>query len=320
LLPNLAERRQSVDWLQGTNPYAGVSTPQKGFPSILPLNEATDWVEEAGPSGVLLGVTGTGSSLTVDLDAESPHILISAPTGRGKSAVARSVAVQRLARGDLVVVLDIKRHSHRWARRLEPNVHYAKSAQDIGGALVNLGRELHRRNMIVDEFDGPLDQAPVGPRIIVIFEEMNATVRSLKALDKRLPEGNYTAQQGLEDLSFMGRAVKMHLVSFAQLASYRASGGSEIIENYGTRILIGHSPQAWRWLASDCGRPMTAPEEAGRGIVCQGGKARETQLLWVPEESAEEYVLRAIPAQRRARELSGSRRNLPSVWRQQIGR
>lgn len=306
-----------MDWLQGTNPYSGVSTPQKGFPSILPLNEASDWVSNLRPSEVLLGVDAVGEPMTVDLDSESPHILISAPTGRGKSAVARSVAVQRLARGDLVVFLDIKRHSHRWARKLAPNVHYAKDAQDIGGTLVNLGREVHRRNMIVDEWEGPLDQAPVGPRIIVVFEEMNATMSTLKGLDKRLHEGDYTATQGLMDVSFMGRAVKVHLVSFAQMATFRASGGPEVIENYGTRILIGHSPQAWRYLASDCGKPISAPEEVGRGIVCHGGKARECQLLWVPEESAEGAVTASVPAQRRARELSGSRRAMPDVWKRQ---
>lgn len=309
-----------MDWLRGTNPYSGVSSPQKDFPSALPLNEATDWIGDMGPSEVLLGVDGIGRPLTVDLDSESPHVLVSAPTGRGKSAIARSVAVQRLARGDLVMFLDIKRHSHRWAQRLAPNVHYAKSAQEIGGVLVNLGRELHRRNQVVDDFDGPIPEAPVGPRIIVVFEESNATMHSLKALDKRLPDGNYTAQQALMDVSFMGRAVRIHLVSFAQLASYRASGGAEIIENYGTRILVGHSSQAWRWLASDCGKPVTAPEEDGRGLVCRGGKARECQLLWVPEESAAPYVLGSVPAQRRARELSGSRRNLPEQWKQAIGR
>ncbi len=307
-----------MDWLAGTNPYSGVSTPEKGFPSVLPYEEVTDWIQGVGPAGVLLGVDGEGNPLSVDLDSESPHILVSAPTNRGKSSIARSVAVQRLARGDLVVVLDIKRHSHRWARHLAPNVHYAKSAQEIGGALVNLGREVHRRNGIVDAFDGPLDEAPVGPRIVVVFEEMNATVRHLKDLEKRIPSGSYTAQQGLEDVSFMGRAVKVHMISFAQLASYRASGGSEIVENYGTRILVGHSPQAWRWLAADCGKPMTAPEERGRGIVCQGGKARETQLLWLPEESAESIVLSSTLARRRARELSGARRNLPQVWRTAI--
>lgn len=311
-----------MDLSKGTNPYAGVSSPQKGFPGVLPLNEATDWVSESDPASVLLGVDSLGKPIRVDLDSESPHILVSAPTGRGKSAIARSVAVQRLARGDMVVVLDIKRHSHRWAQRLEPNVYYAKSVQDIGGALVNLGRELHRRNHIVDsfDFDRPVSHAPVGPRIIVVFEEMNATMKSLVALDKRLPEGSYTAHQGLEDVSFMGRAVKIHLISFAQLATYRASGGSEIVENYGTRILVGHSPQAWRYLASDCGKPLTAPEERGRGIVCQGGKARETQLLWVPEESAVPFVTSAIPAQRLAKSLSGSARMTPKIWRTSIGR
>lgn len=311
-----------MNWNEGTNPYSGVSAPQKGFPSVLPFNEATDWIQETGPTGVVLGVDSLGKPITVDLDAESPHILVSAPTGRGKSAIARSVAVQRLMLGDIVVVLDVKRHSHRWAQKLAPNVHYAKSVQEIGGMLVNLGRELHRRNHIVDEFDPdrPIFEAPVGPRIIIVFEEMNATMKSLKALDKRLPDGSYTAHQGLEDVSFMGRAVRMHLVSFAQLATYRASGGSEVIENYGTRILVGHSPQAWRYLASDCGKPITAPEERGRGIVCQGGKARETQLLWVPEESAAQVVTSSVPAQKRARELSGSARSTPAIWRPQLNR
>lgn len=309
-----------MDWLAGTNPYSGVSTPQSEFPSVLPWAEADDWIAACGPSEVLLGVDGSGERLTVDLDAESPHVLVSAPTGRGKSAVARSIAVQRLSRGDLVVFLDIKCHSHRWAKKLAPNVHYASTPQDIGGTLVRLGKELHARNKVVEAFDGPLSAAPVGPRIIVVFEEMNATMRKLKALDKRLHEGDYTAQEGLEDLSFMGRAVKMHLVSFAQLASYRASGGSEIIEGYGTRILIGHSPQAWRWLASDCGKAIVAPEEDGRGVVCQRGKAKTCQLVWLPEEEAAQRVLSAPAAVRRARELSGSRRNVPAVWRDSLPR
>jgi hypothetical protein len=234
--------------------------------------------------------------------------------------VARSIAVQRLALGDLVVVLDVKRHSHRWARDLAPNVHYAKDAQDIGGALTSLGHEVHRRNKIVDEWEGDLADAPVGPRIIVLFEETNATMTLLKGLDRRLPEGTYTALQGLQDVSFMGRAVRVHLISFAQMATYRASGGAEILENYGTKILIGHSPQAWRWLAADCGKPVTAPEEAGRGIVCHGGKARECQLLWLPEADAPSIVLDSLPAQRRARELSGGRRGLPDPWRAAISR
>lgn len=309
-----------MDWLNRPNAYSGVSTSRSNFPSVLPIEEATDWIADAGPSQVVLGVDGKGSPLTVDLDSESPHVLISAPTGRGKSAIARNFAVQRMLQGDIVVILDIKRHSHRWARTLAPLAAYFKDVQDIGGALVNLGLEVHRRNEIVDHWDGPLETAPVGPRIIVLFEEQNATMKSLKDLDRRLLDGDYSASEGMNDLSFMGRGVRMHLVSFAQMASYRATGGQEVIENYGTRILVGHSPQAWRYLASDCGKPISAPEEDGRGIVCQRGKAREAQLLWIPEQTATDTVLSSPKAQRRVRELTGGRRGLPDAWRVAIGR
>lgn len=309
-----------MDWMKGPGPYSGTSTPQSEFPSVLPLSEATDFLSACGESELFLGVDGEGGPVTENLDADSPHILVSASTGAGKSAFARSVAVQRLARGDLVVVLDIKRHSHRWAKGLAPLVHYAADAPQIGDALVNLGRELHRRNMIVDQWEGPLEDAPVGPRITVIFEEMNATTARLKAADRGRPEGGYRAMEALSDVSFMGRAVKVNLVSFAQMATYRASGGSEVIECYGTRVLINYSPKAWRYLAEDCGRAVPSPPEVGRGMVCRGTKATETQLLWVPEESAAGYVTSSPLAQRRVRELSGGRQNLSPVWRSAIGR
>lgn len=309
-----------MEFIRNASPYSGISSVQKEFPSLLPWNEATDWVEGTDDKSVLLGVDGTGKPMRIDVAGNHPHVLVSAPTGRGKSSLGRSFAVQRLARGDVAVFLDIKRHSHRWAQQLAPNVHYAKSAQDIGNALVNVGREVHRRNLIVDDWSGPLEDAPVGPDLLVVFEEMNATMRALRELDKRLPPGSYTAQQGLEDVSFMGRGVRIRLLSFAQMATYRASGGAEIVENYDTRILVGHSQQAWRWLAGDCGRFIPAPEEEGRGIVCRGGRARECQFLWLPEEDAAQTVLSSVAAQRRARELSRSRRHLPAVWRTAIGR
>lgn len=309
-----------MDWLNGPGPYSGASTPQSEFPSILPLTEATDFLAECPESSVFLGVDGDGEPFYVDLLADSPHMLVSASTGAGKSAVARSVATQRLSRGDLVVFLDVKRHSHRWAKGLAPLVHYAPDVPSVGDALVNLGREVHRRNAVVDAWDGPLEDAPVGPSILVVFEEMNATTSRLRTLDRGKPQGQYRALEALGDIAFMGRAVKIRLLSFAQMATYRASGGSEVVESYGTRILINYSPKAWRYLAEDCGRPVPAPSAVGRGMVCRGTRATEVQFLWVPEESAAGFVTSAVPAQRAARRLAGSRRNLSPVWRTAIGR
>lgn len=309
-----------MDWLNGPGPYAGATTPQSEFPSVLPLSEATDYVADSPPGSLFLGVDGDGEPFRVDLTADSPHILVSASTGAGKSAVARSVAMQRLMAGDLVVFLDVKRHSHRWAKGLAPLVHYAPDVPAVGDALVNLGREVHRRNMIVDEWDGPLEDAPVGPPILVVFEEMNATTARLRALDRARKGEGYGAMDAWADVLLMGRAVKVRAIAFAQLATYRASGGSELVECFGTRVLINYSRKAWTYLAADCGRPVPAPEAVGRGMVCRGTRSTEVQFLWVPEDAAGPAVTSSVPAQRLARSLSGSRRNLPPVWRAAIGR
>jgi hypothetical protein len=302
-----------MDWLQGGGPYAGLSTPAQsvGFPATVglpPLLERS--------ARTFLGVDAPGGRVSFDLDSESPHVLVNAATGAGKSAVARSVAVQRLVQGDLVVILDRKMHSHRWARQLAPVVHYADTVPTIASTLFDLGRELHRRNMIVR--DTPAGQTPsFGPRIVVVFEEMSATLGQLKALDGRV-KPDYSAFDALSDILLMGRAVLMHMVGFAQLASYRSGMTQDLLENFGVRVLMDYSDKAWKWLAADCGRYRVAPPEVGRAMVCLRGRATETQLIWVEESEATSQVLSAVPAQRQARALVGGVRNLPPVWRPEL--
>lgn len=303
-----------MEWLNHPNPYTGLGGQVTDIPDFVTLDD----VPAPSRSLLHLGV-GAKGPVSVDLDSESPHLLVNAPTNLGKSAVARSIGVQRLRQGDLVVILDRKMHSHRWARKLAPLVHYADTTELIGSALVNLGRELHRRNQVVRDHEGE-GLPEIGRRVIVLLEETNATLGQLKALDKRQAEGGYGALDAFADLLFMGRAVSMHVIAFAQLASYRSGLSAELIENFGTRVMIGYSETAWRWLARDCGRYRVAPSGVGRGIVCHSGKACEAQLVWIPEESAADVVLACPAAQRAAREFAGSRRDLPAVWRNSIAR
>src|SRR3546814_8147130 len=79
----------------------------------------------------------------------------------------------------------------------------------------------------------------LGPRIVVLFEETNATLSQLKALDKSAVQGGYGALDAFGDVMFMGRAVRIHMVAFAQLASYRSGLTQDLIENFGTKVLIG---------------------------------------------------------------------------------
>lgn len=298
-----------MEWLSRPTPYSGLGG--SGIPDFATIDDVP------APSGaaVSLGV-GRKGPYSVDLDSESPHILVNAPTGLGKSAVARAVAVQRLALGDIVVLLDRKMHSHPWARELAPVTWYADSTPAIGATLINLGLELQRRNEVLRADP----DAEVGSRVVVVFEETNATLTRLRAMDKASGQEAEGALDAFADLMFMGRAVKMHVVAFAQLASYRSGLTADLIENFGTKVLVGYSEKAWKWLAADCGRFRVAPAQTGRGMVCRQGRASEVQLTWMPEESAAEYVLNSVPAQRLARRMSGDRRNLPAAWREAIAR
>lgn len=287
-------------------PYQGLT----GGGSEIPDYVGIDDVPPPSECRVSLGMAASGP-VTVDL-VRSPHVLVNAPTNLGKSTVARSIGVQTLSQGDQLVILDRKMHSHSWARGLAPLTVYADDTALIAATLTRLDWELQRRNAAVRDGLDP------GPRIVVMFEETNATLNRIKALDKETGSGG--ALSAFEDLMFMGRAVRMHMVCFAQLASYRSGLTADLLENFDTRVMIGYSETAWRWLAKDCGKYRVAPAGVGRGMVCRQGRATETQFLHVPEESAAEYVLSSVPAQRRARELSGNRRDLPQVWRQAIAR
>ncbi len=269
-----------------SGPYSQMSTPSQslGFPDILTYEAAAGLIQHAPESAPLLGIDGTGAPIGVDLDSDSPHVMVSATTGAGKSVVLRGIAAQMMANGAVATFLDVKRHSHRWAKSL-PNAGYAATLPEIGNALVELGKEVHRRNEIVENWPGSIETAPVGPRIVVVFEEMNATMDQLKELTKRIPRGNYDAFDAYRDIAFMGRAAKVHMIAVGQFMDARTMT-SAVRECFSTRILIKHTKQTWTMLAWDCGLPQTAPDHRGRGMVCQGGKARETQFLYLTEEEA----------------------------------
>lgn len=91
--------------------------------------------------GRLIGARGLLSSVTrvvsVDLDADSPHVLISAGTGGGKSTILRTICCQFIHNGALAFVLDFKRISHTGARGV-PGVSYCRDIAEIHDALVHL--------------------------------------------------------------------------------------------------------------------------------------------------------------------------------------
>jgi len=286
------------DFTQG--PFTGMSGPAAldEFPDILRYEDARGHLWNSPESEVMFGVSGNGEPVTVDLASDTPHVIVSAGSGAGKSVIAQSLATQALVKGATVAFLDIKRISHRWAKNL-PQVHYAAEAEEIANALVSIAAEVQRRMRIIDDFPGPVGDADVGPRIVLIGEELNTMMDTLKDFERTLPiRGVYRPSKAFADIMNLGRAAKVHVVAFAQYPD-QTIVPKRLMESFGYRVIIRHTNESWKMLAWQVGFCPPAPQQVGRGFVVQGDRAIQTQFLYLSEEESAQLVRDAYAARER---------------------
>ncbi len=252
-------------------------------PKLAPAEEYRDAVVQLSAGQVLLGITRANKPVTANLDSETPHILASMATGAGKSYFARNVAAQILNRGDRVVVLDLKRTSQKWMKD-HPHVRYLRDVQDIHDELIYIGEEIMRRQRAADL----TDDSYIGPRILVLAEELNTLSGRLRdhwsTIKPKGASGPSPAVTALNEISYMGREPKMNALAIAQYGDARTMGGGAARENYGCRVLGRASRNAWRMLAPEIMRIPRKSTRRGRYHVVVDDFAVETQgLLWTDE-------------------------------------
>ncbi|MGW1974240.1 helicase HerA domain-containing protein [Streptomyces sp. NPDC001889] len=248
-------------------------------------------------SAPLIGLGSGRKKVSVDLDADSPHVLISAGTGGGKSTILRTICCQFIHHGAQAFVLDFKRISHTWARGV-PGVTYCRDIADIHDALIQLAQEGRRRLALAEQFeDDVLEREPwrVGPRLVILFEEVNATMAQLKRYWAKIRESGddktSPAVEALAQILFMGRQVRLHVLLVAQSATARAIGGPEMRENFATRILVRYTLNAWRMLVPEVSPIPMSAEHPGRVQVVTRGRARGMQVLNPSNAEAREWAM-----------------------------
>ncbi|MER5781248.1 DUF87 domain-containing protein [Streptomyces mobaraensis] len=287
----------------GAKPYVLVKKTRRP-PAKAPFKDpkVRELVAKAPESAPVIGIGVGGRVISVDLDAESPHILVNASTGGGKSVTLRCIACQMLRHGSRVFVLDTKRISHPWASGL-PGVTYCRDIADIHDQLIALGLEGRRRTRIADDLGIDADPKAIGPRLLILLEEVNATMKQLARYWEKTRESGdpktSPAVDALNEILYMGRQLRMHVLLVAQSATARALGGPEVREQFSTRILARYSVNAWRMLAPEVHPAPKSTKHHGRAQVVSGGSARETQVLFFTEAEARQWATtgnKAAPA------------------------
>ncbi|MEU8550957.1 DUF87 domain-containing protein [Streptomyces roseoverticillatus] len=292
----LALEDVSFSWRPaGKDPYVLVRKAHRPPERLLFRDpQVRDLVERMPEPAPLIGLGSAGKRVSVDLDAESPHVLVSAGTGGGKSVILRTIAAQLIHNGARAFVLDYKRISHPWARGV-PGVEYCRDIAEIHDALIELGVEGRRRTYLAEQLGENADPAAVGPRLAILLEEVNATMRQLaryweKVRQKGDPKTS-PAIDALAEILFMGRQVRLHVLLVAQSATARALGGPEMRENFATRILARYSQNAWRMLAPEITPAPKSTTHIGRTQVVLGGAAHETQVLFMTHAEARAWAM-----------------------------
>ena len=302
-----------------------------------PVRSYAEWdddfaaaVEGAALNELVFGV-GKRDAIVTAKYSDSPHLAIPGGSGGGKSNLAAFLLIQEMMRGSLIFNLDPKWISHLWLQGL-PNVINAHDAAELHLALTWLGKELVRRTKTAYYSAAGTGRVrgSVGPRIIVMAEELNYGMPGLKdhwheilAQDKKLPKEDRDpslpkkspAIAGLSALSCAGRASDIHEWLIAQLLTVESTGvkDSTIRTNAGTKAMIRHDGPGWA-MAVGKQVPMPAPSTIpGRIQLVTGGEPpREVQVPYLHLDDADEAV--GEKAVRWARELavSGTVAQIPS--------
>ncbi|MGW3209043.1 hypothetical protein [Streptomyces sp. NPDC001135] len=118
------------------------------------------------------------------------------------------IVCQMLHHGSLVFVLDTKRISHPWAHGID-GVTYCRDIADIHDQLIELGQIGRLRTRIADELGIDADPKAIGPRVLILLEEINATMKQLARYWEKIRESGdpkvSPAADALNEILYMGR-------------------------------------------------------------------------------------------------------------------
>jgi hypothetical protein len=247
------------------------------------------------PSQLLLGLGSRNRLVTVDLDSDTPHLMLSVPSGGGKSVAVAILASQVLHHGGQLVLIDLKRDTH-WVKatpgtdQFIPGVTYCKTPDEAHTKLVELGHLMELRYQTKDA-----DPTYNPHRILIVAEELNMTADQLNAYwTDRKQRGTSPALKTLRSLMYAGRACRMHVLAITQYGTAQAfgmTGGGAAREN-AARILGGASTEnAWEMLAPQIEQRPEQTNHRGRMFIVDGNNYRTVQVGYLTDEQARHWAI-----------------------------
>lgn len=271
---NLEEVTPTWTWDTGQH-TATFRVPPKP-PRSVSFAEGMAMLEGLGDEEIAMGAGPNGKRVTLSLAGDSPHGLLAAGSGAGKSELLAYAVGQFMRRGYGVLVADAKYTSHMWLRRV-PGVAYASESEDMHYALLWLDSEVMSRARFVSMGGDPDTLKP----IVAILEEMNSARARLDAYWKSVRETGQPAlspaMQAMTNVASMGRELRVHVFMAGQSITAKTTGGPEGRENFAGRAMARATSNQWKMLAPQIKPAPTKRQAPGRWHLVVGDTLLEFQ-------------------------------------------
>ena len=234
--------------------------------------------------------------LTIDLTHLTPHVVVSASTGWGKTSILSLIIAHVAARGGLIDICDPKQIGFLSRKAGEFN---------LGGLpMIRISTELDEMLRTIERFRDEMDETnrklkagtadPDRPLRLLVIDELGTF--NAMVIDQWQADGNKgtpTVFRDMRRILWQGRQSGFHVVNAAQQANVNALfGTSDARDQYGLRIAAGpQSDDAWRMLF---GRTTKIDSGAikGRAIVGIGSELTTVQMAQITPTQARKIASR----------------------------
>lgn len=265
-------------------------TPKPAPPSYVDLASVMDAIRAGSESKLVLGLGTRAETVHLDFKGEAPHVAFSIGTGGGKSALLRFLVAQWAFHGVAGFdICDVKQVSLQGMEEV-PGLRIHRTVPEIADAIKAFRAEMDGRYEIL--LKNPSKEFP---RKVLLIEEGNALAGMSKMLHREQGgKGYHPMFMDLAMILFMARAVNMTVVGVWQRMTADATGGGDLRDQFGNKLLARFGPQAWDALVGTRPRGVSSAVP-GRVISVVGGLQRQVQVPFLTPEEALQLALSGTP-------------------------
>lgn len=228
----------------------------------------------------------------------SPHAIGAGVTGGGKSVVQRNVLIECLMRPEnwYLIIVDLKKVEGALYRKY--GVPVATTYEDAAILLTFAQKIMMDRYEIMEKrginnwSDMPEEER--GPAIMIDTDEAGELLAAIKGKDdesKQNAEFQSQCQTALESIARLGRAARVHLMTFSQRPDSDTIS-MQIRQNSPTRIACGSLPATISGMLMESNYGATIPSKPqGRlGLKIHSSSPYTCQGFFAPEDFLDKYL------------------------------